>query len=1162
MSRKRKSRWILGLLTAGLLACQMPAAALAAEVNVPAEVKIPDEEGAQKEPERKIEEALKPDHVENAITPEPEAAKAADAARENKINLQADDTDKSQGLVFEWLYQVPKEETVYTAGGGEMIWTPVLEENQVVGGTLTLRNAVVNSTKTAIHFPVPVDIKVEGGNQITSGSAGIYLLDKEKGNAPKLTITGPGSLAINSQTDGIQATGGVSIDTVRLDVGYSSNGIFAIRGDVIIQNCEYIKIKNNPGIGSSSGAVRASQSGNGTIRIENSHVIAVNEAGPAISAGSGKVELIASDVRAVGNTNTENATGTLEFKECIMDGGTLFAQNNGTDSEIALVSTQPIKAANSAVIYGVQSKYILPLEGDCAWYLDCMYDEDADEVSVPGRGYIFGDVVWNDNLYLGDGKTITIGRYSKKDSSLTIPEGTTLDMPAGSKLNIRGSDTYQTKSNLIVEGTLNMQEQCEINNYSNCMIGEKGTLNIKGSQAGFYNYYSATSKIEGVVQNKGNLNISSNAAFQNQNRLENSGTIHTTGNFSTILITGYHAVVENTGTIDGFVIEMHNDSYVNVANGKTVVVSGETLTLGAGAADSGARSRILKVSDGAELTVEEGAVIDAKTNVTADEVSTYIDLSDTMIVNGQLWLPSAVPDETMSKLAEKIAGNGEVLTGDTKKYIITVQIGDSSETKFVEEGGQVNLPENPVRDGYRFTGWYVKDAENLKPFEPQTPITQSMEIISKWFGINEWTEPLSIENWSYGETANEPKAAAKFGEIHYTYSDSQTGEFTGKVPEQAGIWYVKAAVNETEDYAGLESEAVSFRIEPKAYEENGSITISAITNAEDVKNLVIRDGSKELERDVDYTVSVSESGKEGTVTIVFQGNYTGNITRTYQISEEKPVEPEKPSKPEQPGASGEPERPVTPEESGKPVIPEESGKPEQPDITEEPDKPEQPDITEEPNKPEQPDITQKPEQPDTPSQPAAINKKARVSISGAKLRVSWSKVNGADGYDVYAEKCASNIKLVKTVQSGTKTSAVISKIGKQKISEKGSYKVQIRAYRITDGKKEILVKTLTFHIVGKNNKKYTNAKNIKISETNLTIKAGATKKIKAQIIKQNQKKTLLPEKHVAIYRYYSTDRNIASVSKSGIIKAKRKGSCTVYTVAANGAKKGIKVTVK
>ena len=53
----------------------------------------------------------------------------------------------------------------------------------------------------------------------------------------------------------------------------------------------------------------------------------------------------------------------------------------------------------------------------------------------------------------------------------------------------------------------------------------------------------------------------------------------------------------------------------------------------------------------------------------------------------------------------------------------------------------------------------------------------------------------------------------------------------------------------------------------------------------------------------------------------------------------------------------------------------------------------------------------------------------------------------------------------------------------------------------------------------------------------------------------------MPTSHAAKLRYLSTDTKVATVSKSGKITAKGKGTCTIYVYAVNGARKAVKVTV-
>ena len=47
---------------------------------------------------------------------------------------------------------------------------------------------------------------------------------------------------------------------------------------------------------------------------------------------------------------------------------------------------------------------------------------------------------------------------------------------------------------------------------------------------------------------------------------------------------------------------------------------------------------------------------------------------------------------------------------------------------------------------------------------------------------NEFTQPLAITGWTYGETANKPTAKAKYGTIKYTYSNTADGTYTEEVP--------------------------------------------------------------------------------------------------------------------------------------------------------------------------------------------------------------------------------------------------------------------------------------------------------------------------------------------------------------------------------------------
>ena len=154
---------------------------------------------------------------------------------------------------------------------------------------------------------------------------------------------------------------------------------------------------------------------------------------------------------------------------------------------------------------------------------------------------------------------------------------------------------------------------------------------------------------------------------------------------------------------------------------------------------------------------------------------------------------------------------------------------------------------------------------------------------------NEFTQPLTITGWTYGETANKPTAKAKYGTIKYTYSNTADGTYTEEVPTEAGTHYVKATVEETADYSGLESDAFEFVIGKKTL-TNDNITDIAdqtYTGGEIKPTIEVKDGDKTLVLDTDYTVTYDNNTKasdEAKVTVeIISNNYAGTLEKTFTI---------------------------------------------------------------------------------------------------------------------------------------------------------------------------------------------------------------------------------------------------------------------------------------
>ena len=171
-----------------------------------------------------------------------------------------------------------------------------------------------------------------------------------------------------------------------------------------------------------------------------------------------------------------------------------------------------------------------------------------------------------------------------------------------------------------------------------------------------------------------------------------------------------------------------------------------------------------------------------------------------------------------------------------------------------------------------------------------------------------------------------------------------------------------------------------------------------------------------------------------------------------------------------------------------------------------------------------------------------------------KITISWRSYEDADGYDCYWSYCDGkrSYKKLATVK------AAKDRVTSRRLDNNRRYKYFVVAYKLIDGKKVYIAKSNSLHVALKD-AKATNAKKVTVNQTNVRLKAGDTFVIKSRTRLENtNKKELL---HVAAYRYYTSDQSVASVSKTGKIKALKSGTCVIYVVANNGVYGTIKVTV-
>ncbi len=182
---------------------------------------------------------------------------------------------------------------------------------------------------------------------------------------------------------------------------------------------------------------------------------------------------------------------------------------------------------------------------------------------------------------------------------------------------------------------------------------------------------------------------------------------------------------------------------------------------------------------------------------------------------------------------------------------------------------------------------------------------------------------------------------------------------------------------------------------------------------------------------------------------------------------------------------------------------------------------------------------------------AAIQAKA-AKAEKTSIRLTWNKVKNADGYVIYGAKCknGTKFKAIKTVKKQS------TSFTHKKLTKGTYYRYIVRAYKLVDGKKVTIAASKTICETTMGGKRG-NVKSLSLSKTNLSLKKGKTFTLKPAEKKDSQQ--LSRHRKVS---YESGNPSVATVSSKGVIKAKKKGKCTIYVYAQNGIYKKITVTVK
>lgn len=104
----------------------------------------------------------------------------------------------------------------------------------------------------------------------------------------------------------------------------------------------------------------------------------------------------------------------------------------------------------------------------------------------------------------------------------------------------------------------------------------------------------------------------------------------------------------------------------------------------------------------------------------------------------------------------------------TKIWTVTFVNGGETSTETVDDNAAVAAPEEPVREGYVFLGWFAEGSENAYDFT--APVTDNVTLYAKW--VKTWTVTFdnngttTTETVDNGLTVSEPEKPVREG---YTF---------------------------------------------------------------------------------------------------------------------------------------------------------------------------------------------------------------------------------------------------------------------------------------------------------------------------------------------------------------------------------------------------------
>ena len=182
-----------------------------------------------------------------------------------------------------------------------------------------------------------------------------------------------------------------------------------------------------------------------------------------------------------------------------------------------------------------------------------------------------------------------------------------------------------------------------------------------------------------------------------------------------------------------------------------------------------------------------------------------------------------------------------------------------------------------------------------------------------------------------------------------------------------------------------------------------------------------------------------------------------------------------------------------------------------------------------------------------------------AKTSGDKtVKLSWTKVSGADKYVVYGARYGKKNVKIKTVKKNT--SYTVKKISGKKLAAHKDYNFYVVAYK---GKKKLVKSDMIRFITAGTQGKYANVKKVTATKKSVSLAPGKSAKLSYKaVLPKGKKHVKVTKAYKAKTRFYSDNTKVATVTSKGKVKAVAAGKANIYIQDMNGKYCKVKVTVE